>query len=53
MSSAVPSGFRLGGRIEHVVGDTYMLDAVGHVVPYSWGVLATALGIPQSMQDRL
>jgi hypothetical protein len=36
MSSAVPSGFRLGGRIEHVVGDTYMLDAVGHVVQYSW-----------------
>jgi len=35
MSSAVPSGFRLGGRIEHVVGDTYMLEAVGHVVPYS------------------
>jgi hypothetical protein len=53
MSSAVPSGFRLGGRIEHVVGDTYMLDAVGHVVPYSWGVLATALGIPQSIQGRL
>ncbi|KAH8077704.1 hypothetical protein HD553DRAFT_365820 [Filobasidium floriforme] len=46
MSSAVPSGFRLGGRIEHVVGDTYMLDAVGHVVPYAWSVLATALGPP-------